>query len=89
MTIETTDGRLAEVAGACGTVLHDGYGSHSWVGTPPRFRSRGVGRAVMLGSLAHLTGVPGTLTASRPGRPRYESIGCTAAATATRWSSRR
>ncbi|MEV0128550.1 GNAT family N-acetyltransferase [Dactylosporangium sp. NPDC050688] len=78
-----------EIAGACVTVLDDGYGSHYWVGTPARFRSRGVGRAVMLGSLAHLTGVPVTLTASRLGRPLYESIGFTAAAPATWWSSTR
>ncbi|MEV0560517.1 GNAT family N-acetyltransferase [Dactylosporangium sp. NPDC050588] len=76
-----------EVAGACVTVLDDGLGSHYWVGTPPKFRSRGVGRAVMLGSLAHLTGVPVTLTASRLGRPLYESLGFTVASPATWWSS--
>ncbi|MEV4139276.1 GNAT family N-acetyltransferase [Dactylosporangium sp. NPDC049742] len=76
-----------EVAGACVTVLDDGLGSHYWVGTPPKFRSRGVGRAVMLGSLAHLTGVPVTLTASRLGRPLYESLGFTVTSPATWWSS--
>jgi GNAT superfamily N-acetyltransferase len=75
------------VAGACVTVLDDGLASHYWVGTPPQFRSRGVGRAVMLGSLAHLTDVPVTLTASRLGRPLYESLGFTAAAPATWYSS--
>ncbi|MGI5175492.1 GNAT family N-acetyltransferase [Dactylosporangium sp. CA-152071] len=76
-----------EVAGACVTVLDDGLGSHYWVGTPPKFRSRGVGRAVMLGSLAHLTGVPVTLTASRLGRPLYESLGFTVTSPSTWWSS--
>ncbi|MGH8877496.1 MAG: GNAT family N-acetyltransferase, partial [Stackebrandtia sp.] len=41
-----------EVAGAGVTVVDEGLGSHYWVGTSPSFRSRGVGRAVMLGSLA-------------------------------------
>ena len=76
-----------EVAGACVTVLDDGLGSHYWVGTPARFRSRGVGRAVMLGSLAHLTGVPVTLTASRLGRPLYESLGFTVTSPSTWYSS--
>lgn len=76
------------VAGACVTVVADGFGSHYWVGTPPGFRSRGVGRAVMLGSLAHLVDVPVTLTASRLGRPLYESLGFTAAAASTWWASR-
>lgn len=75
------------VAGACVTVVADGFGSHYWVGTPPGFRSRGVGRAVMLGSLAPLAGLPVTLTASRLGRPLYESLGFTVAANSTWWSS--
>ncbi|GAB3831531.1 hypothetical protein GCM10027610_021820 [Dactylosporangium cerinum] len=77
------------VAGACVTVVADGFGSHYWVGTPAAFRSRGVGRAVMLGSLAQLVDLPVTLTASRLGRPLYESLGFTAAAPATWWSSSR
>lgn len=77
-----------EVAGACVTVVDDGFGSHYWVGTPSAFRSRGVGRAVMLGSLAHLVDLPVTLTASRLGRPLYESLGFTAATASTWWSSR-
>lgn len=76
-----------EVAGACVTVVDDGFGSHYWVGTPSAFRSRGVGRAVMLGSLADLVDVPVTLTASRLGRPLYESLGFVAASPATWWSS--
>ena len=75
-----------EVAGACVTVTDDGFASHYWVGTPPAFRSRGVGRALMLGSLAPLTHLPVTLTASRLGRPLYESLGFTVAAPST-WRS--
>ncbi|MFI7120846.1 GNAT family N-acetyltransferase [Amycolatopsis sp. NPDC049868] len=77
-----------EVAGACVTVVEDGFGSHYWVGTPDAFRSRGVGRAVMLGSLAPLAGLPVTLTASRLGRPLYESLGFTVAGESTWWASR-
>jgi GNAT superfamily N-acetyltransferase len=76
------------VAGACVTVVDDGFGSHYWVGTPPAFRSRGVGRAVMLGSLAPLADLPVTLTASRLGRPLYESLGFTTGTESTWWSSR-
>jgi len=77
-----------EVAGACVTVVENGFGSHYWVGTPSTFRSRGVGRAVMLGSLAPLVDLPVTLTASRLGRPLYESLGFGAATASTWWSSR-
>jgi len=76
-----------EVAGACVTVEDAGLGSHYWVGTPAGLRSRGVGRAVMLGSLAALASVPVTLTASRLGRPLYESLGYVAATDSTWWSS--
>ncbi|MEV6330237.1 GNAT family N-acetyltransferase [Streptomyces sp. NPDC051909] len=74
-------------AGACVSVVDDGVGSHYWVGTSPAFRSRGVGRAVMLGALAPLAGLPVTLTASKLGRPLYESLGYTAAAPSTWWAS--
>lgn len=77
-----------EVAGACVTVVDDGLGSHYWVGTPPAFRSRGVARAVMLGSLAGLVDLPVTLTASKMGRPLYESLGFATGAPSTWWSSR-
>ncbi|MCW6007871.1 GNAT family N-acetyltransferase [Micromonospora sp. CPCC 205371] len=76
-----------EAAGACVTVVANGYGSHYWVGTLSAFRSRGVGRAVMLGSLAPLVDLPVTLTASRLGRPLYESLGFTTAASSTWWAS--
>lgn len=76
-----------EVAGAAVTVVDQGLASHYWVGTPPAFRSRGVGRAVMLGSLAPLVDLPVTLTASRLGRPLYESLGFAVAAPSTWWST--
>ncbi|MGO4629438.1 GNAT family N-acetyltransferase [Streptomyces sp. 2RAF24] len=76
-----------EPAGVGVSVEDDGIGSHYWVGTSPAFRSRGVGRAVMLGSLAHLTHLPVTLTASKLGRPLYESLGYTVAASSTWWAS--
>ncbi|MFF8834170.1 GNAT family N-acetyltransferase [Streptomyces sp. NPDC015130] len=74
-------------AGACVSVVDDGIGSHYWVGTATEFRSRGVGRAVMLGSLAHLADLPLTLTSSKLGRPLYESLGYVAAAPSTWWAS--
>lgn len=69
--------------------MANGFGSHYWVGTAEAFRSRGVGRAVMLGSLAPLSHLPFTLTASKLGRPLYESLGFTEASPSTWWSSSR
>lgn len=79
------DGRPA---GACVVVAADGFGSHYWVGTASGFRSRGIGRAVMLASLNHLPQLPLTLTASRLGRPLYESLGYAVAGPSTWYSSR-
>ncbi|WP_367137628.1 MULTISPECIES: GNAT family N-acetyltransferase [Streptomyces] len=76
-----------EAVGAGVTVVHDGSGSHYWVGTSPAHRSRGAGRAVMLDSLAPMANLPVTLTASRLGRPLYESLGYTAVTSSTWWSS--
>ncbi|MET9643496.1 GNAT family N-acetyltransferase [Streptomyces syringium] len=76
-----------EVAGTAVTVVHNGVGSHYWVGTSSAHRSRGVGRAVMLGSLAPMADLPVTLTASRLGRPLYESLGFIAVTSSTWWSS--
>ncbi|MGW2597913.1 GNAT family N-acetyltransferase [Streptomyces klenkii] len=76
-----------ETVGAGVTVVHDGSGSHYWVGTSSAHRSRGAGRAVMLGSLAPMADMPVTLTASRLGRPLYESLGYTAVTSSTWWSS--
>lgn len=74
-------------AGAGVSVVDDGVGSHYWIGTSTAFRSRGVGRAVMLGALAPLADLPVTLTASKLGRPLYESLGYTVAAPSTWWAS--
>ncbi|MEV7771980.1 GNAT family N-acetyltransferase [Kitasatospora sp. NPDC086791] len=74
-------------AGACVSVVADGVGSHYWVATSSAFRSRGMGRAVMLGALAHLADLPATLTASKLGRPLYESLGYTVATPSTWWAS--
>ncbi|MFF4006658.1 GNAT family N-acetyltransferase [Streptomyces sp. NPDC001717] len=73
--------------GAGVSVVDDGIGSHYWIATSQSFRSRGVGRAVMLGSLAPLADLPLTLTASKLGRPLYESMGYTVAAPSTWWAS--
>ncbi len=75
------------VAGAGVSVLADGVASHYWIATSSAFRSRGVGRAVMLGALAHVADLPATLTASKLGRPLYESLGYTVAAPSTWWAS--
>lgn len=77
-----------EPVGACVTVIDEGIGSLYWVGTPAAHRSRGVGRAVMLGALAPMADLPVTLTASRLGRPLYESLGFTAFADSTWWASK-
>ncbi|MEV7020732.1 GNAT family N-acetyltransferase [Kitasatospora sp. NPDC093558] len=76
-------------AGACVSVVADGVGSHYWVGTASAFRSRGAGRAVMLGALAHMADLPATLTASKLGRPLYESLGYAVATPSTWWASPR
>ncbi|AKU15039.1 hypothetical protein VV02_02810 [Luteipulveratus mongoliensis] len=74
--------------GACVAVVADGLGSHYWVGTPSASRSRGAGRAVMAASLVDMGGLPATLTASRLGRPLYESLGYELASPSTWWASR-
>ncbi|MDY0815726.1 GNAT family N-acetyltransferase [Kitasatospora purpeofusca] len=74
-------------AGAGVSVVADGVASHYWIATSSAFRSRGVGRAVMLGALAHVADLPATLTASKLGRPLYESLGYTVASPSTWWAS--
>ncbi|MER6362870.1 GNAT family N-acetyltransferase [Kitasatospora sp. NPDC001527] len=70
-------------AGAGVSVVADGVASHYWIATSSAFRSRGVGRAVMLGALAHVADLPATLTASKLGRPLYESLGYRVASPST------
>ncbi|SDT78454.1 Ribosomal protein S18 acetylase RimI [Streptomyces sp. TLI_053] len=74
-------------AGAGVSVVAGGVASHYWIATSASFRSRGVGRAVMLGALAGVADLPATLTASKLGRPLYESLGYTVAAPSTWWSA--
>lgn len=76
-----------EAAGACVSVVADGVGSHYWVGTSSAFRSRGAGRAIMLGAMAHMAELPATLTASKLGRPLYESLGYVVASPSTWWAT--
>ncbi|MFF8768680.1 GNAT family N-acetyltransferase [Kitasatospora sp. NPDC015120] len=74
-------------AGAGVSVVADGLAGHYWIATSSAFRSRGVGRAVMLGALAHVADLPATLTASKLGRPLYESLGYAVASPSTWWAS--
>ncbi|SCG68001.1 Acetyltransferase (GNAT) domain-containing protein [Micromonospora echinaurantiaca] len=80
---------LAEVdgvpAGACLTVRAEVAGLY-WMTTLPEHRSRGVGRALLHAVLAELAGSPVTLTASRAGRPLYDSLGFRPVGRATWWS---
>ncbi|QFZ21647.1 GNAT family N-acetyltransferase [Saccharothrix syringae] len=77
------DGRPA---GACLTIVADGVGGVYWVTTLPEHRSRGVGRALMHAVLNQFP-VPMTLTAARPGRPLYDSLGFSVVTEATWWSN--
>jgi GNAT superfamily N-acetyltransferase len=75
-----------EPAGACLAVPQDEAVGLYWVTTMPRFRSRGVGRAVMHEVLRRFADRPVTLTASRAGRPLYESLGFDKIVDATWWA---
>jgi GNAT superfamily N-acetyltransferase len=75
-----------EPAGACLAVPEaDAVGLY-WVTTMPRFRSRGVGRAIMHEVLRRYDDRPMTLTASRAGRALYESLGFDKIVDATWWA---
>ncbi|MEU4448400.1 GNAT family N-acetyltransferase [Actinosynnema sp. NPDC050801] len=74
------------VVGACLTVEDaDSVGVY-WVTTLPAHRSRGVGRALMHAVINEFP-LPMTLTAAKPGRPLYESLGFSAVTQATWWSN--
>jgi GNAT superfamily N-acetyltransferase len=75
-----------EPAGACVVVPQPGAVGVYWVTTLPEFRSRGVGRALMHALLRRFDDRPMTLTASRPGRPLYESLGFEHITASTWWS---
>lgn len=74
----------ATPAGACLTVRDEGVGLY-WMTSLPAHRSRGVGRALLHGVLARFGDVPMTLTASRAGRPLYDSLGFLPVADAVWW----
>lgn len=78
-----------EPAGACLAVPQDEAIGLYWVTTMPRFRSRGVGRSIMHEVLRRYDDRPVTLTASRPGRPLYDSLGFAPIAEATWWTPAR
>lgn len=80
--------RDGEPAGACLTVVAEGVGGLYWVTTLPAHRSRGVGRALVRAVLDEFP-VPMTLTATRAGRPLYDSLGFTTITRATWWSNDR
>ncbi|GAA2336468.1 GNAT family N-acetyltransferase [Dactylosporangium salmoneum] len=75
-----------EPAGACLVVEQDEAVGVYFVTTMPQFRSRGVGRALMHALLRRFDDRPVTLTASRLGRPLYESLGFERIADAAWWS---
>ncbi|MEA5358032.1 GNAT family N-acetyltransferase [Amycolatopsis sp., V23-08] len=72
-------------AGACLTMAHGGVGGAYWVATLPEHRSKGVGRALMHAVLRHFDGLPVTLTAARPGKPLYDSLGFVTVGEANWW----
>ncbi|CAL9521063.1 hypothetical protein SUDANB95_03803 [Actinosynnema sp. ALI-1.44] len=77
--------RDGEVAGACLSIA-DGQATGSyWVTTLPEHRSRGVGRALVNAALDGCD-VPVTLTATKAGRPLYDSLGFDVVARAGWWS---
>jgi GNAT superfamily N-acetyltransferase len=75
-----------DAAGACLTVTESGVTGFYWVTTMPDHRSRGVGRALMNGAITDLGAETVTLTASKAGRPLYESMAFDIAGWSTWWS---
>lgn len=71
-----------EPAGACCSYDDGTAVGIYWVATLPRYRSRGVGRAVMAAALAASPGRPAVLVATAAGQPLYASLGFRPAATA-------
>ncbi|WP_394827807.1 GNAT family N-acetyltransferase [Pendulispora albinea] len=67
--------RDGATAGACVTVVDGTVGGLYWVTTLPEHRSYGVGRALMHSVLNFLNDRPVTLTAAKPGKPLYDSLG--------------
>ncbi|MGW4484552.1 GNAT family N-acetyltransferase [Amycolatopsis sp. NPDC004368] len=75
-----------EPAGACLAVDDGAAVGLYWVTTLPAQRSRGVGRALMHTVLSEVDGRAVTLTAAKPGKPLYDSLGFTTVGTATWWT---
>ncbi|GGM61582.1 GNAT family N-acetyltransferase [Dactylosporangium sucinum] len=73
-------------AGACLAIQDDETVGLYWVTTMPQHRSRGVARAIMHSMLRRYDTLPMTLTASRLGRPLYESLGFEKIVDATWWA---
>lgn len=73
-------------AGGCVAVADGHVGGVYWVTTMPEHRSRGIARMLMHAVLRHFDGVPVTLTASRVGKPLYDSLGFQTVAYSTWWS---
>jgi GNAT superfamily N-acetyltransferase len=72
-------------AGACLGFADGVVGGVYWMTTLPEHRSKGVGRALMHAVLRHFADVPVTLTAAKPGKPLYDSLGFVTAGLATWW----
>ncbi|MET7396122.1 GNAT family N-acetyltransferase [Dactylosporangium sp. NPDC005572] len=75
-----------EPAGASLAIQDAGTVGLYWVTTMPQYRSRGVARAIMHAVLRRYDKLPMTLTASRLGRPLYESLGFQKIVEATWWA---
>ena len=73
-------------AGACLTMTDGVTGGAYWVTTLPEYRSQGVGRRLMYAVLRHFGDLPLTLTASRFGKPLYDSLDFVTIGDAHWWS---
>lgn len=78
--------REGVTAGTCYTIDDGTVVGLYWVTTLPEHQSRGVGRALMNAVLAHFKGQPITLTASKAGKPLYDSLGFEPVGSGTWWS---
>jgi ribosomal protein S18 acetylase RimI-like enzyme len=79
--------REGVVAGVCLTVESDDAAGMYWVTTLPEHRSRGVGRALMHAVLNEFPVLPMTLSATKTGRPLYDSLGFSVVTQAAWWSN--
>ncbi|WP_433206516.1 GNAT family N-acetyltransferase [Dactylosporangium sp. CS-047395] len=88
--LDTLEFYLAEIdgepVGACVAVPEEHVVGVYWVTTGTAHRSRGVGRSLMYALLRRFDDRPMTLTASKLGRPLYESLGFAHITQATWWT---